>query len=120
MISLIMILLRQPLGLASDLETALLKLWNILVIIFIYLKTKINKNISITKEVIALILRKVKSEGIIFASLKAICFTILVLSALSLTSDYLSYPYIYKLIVSDNKLRWNRFSSLFNSVLIQF
>ena len=38
-----------------------------------------------------------------FVSIKTICFVILVLSGLSVTLDYLSYPYIYKLIVSDNK-----------------
>ena len=39
----------------------------------------------------------------IFAIIKLFCFVILVLSGLSVTLDYLSYPYIYKLIVSDNK-----------------
>ena len=36
-----------------------------------------------------------------FVLIKTICFVILVLSGLSVTLDYLSYPYIYKLIVSD-------------------
>ena len=35
--------------------------------------------------------------------LKSVSFVLLICSAVSVTSDYLSYPYIYKLIVSDNK-----------------
>ena len=43
------------------------------------------------------------SKEFSFVLIKIVCFVILVLSGLSATLDYLSYPYIYKLIVSDNK-----------------
>ena len=46
---------------------------------------------------------KRNTKKTIFISIKLLCFVILALSGLSLTLDYLSYPYIYKLIVSDNK-----------------
>ena len=39
----------------------------------------------------------------ILSFIKILCFVILVLSGLSVTLDYLSYPYIYKLIILDNK-----------------
>ena len=48
-------------------------------------------------------LKWLKSKVHLFSIIKIICFLILVLSGLSVTLDYLSYPYIYKLIVSDNK-----------------
>src|SRR6266446_5598876 len=39
----------------------------------------------------------------VFSLIKIICFTILCYFAVLVTFDYLSYPYVYKLNVSDNK-----------------
>ena len=41
-------------------------------------------------------------KAIPFILLKSVSFVLLFCSAVSMTFDYLSYPYIYKLIVSDN------------------
>ena len=59
--------------------------------------------IFFVKNLIVKCLMRLKSKVHLFFIIKINCFLILVLSGLSVTLDYLSYPYIYKLIVSDNK-----------------
>ena len=61
--------------------------------------------IKIIFEIILKVIQSIKQniKKLILPFIKCLCFVILVLSGLSVTLDYLSYPYIYKLIVSDNK-----------------
>ena len=66
---------------------------------FYYLLIKVN---IITKTLVKY-LKQLKNKVHLFSIIKFNCLLILVLSGLSVTLDYLSYPYIYKLIVSDNK-----------------
>ena len=45
----------------------------------------------------------VKLKLLIKLVIKSVCFVILVIHGLSITSHYLSYPYVYKITIADNK-----------------
>ena len=77
--------------------------WFLKIIGSLIIFLRIILNNVFTKVKIFLKLIQNYSKTYCFVSIKTICFVTLVLSGLSVTLDYLSYPYIYKLIVSDNK-----------------